>query len=261
MENMSKKINLLIFSLIFLFAILPIVSSVNLDISVPTNLGNSYGTFKAGTNITLLQTCTNLTDFCDECNLTSLKFDGDILTIVNVGMTRNTALFNYTLTDIFTQQVGHYTVTGFCIGGGVYSPFAYTFETNRTGQAISSEMIYIYIALLFVLIFFLTMSIIGFINFNNLLAKVGLFGFSYLLLIAITFVGWNVANDFIITNSFIIDFMRILFIVLVIGIFPLVIGAFAWYVIMLFKIKEIERLMDKGMSYEEAEHRQGRKYK
>jgi hypothetical protein len=48
---------------------------------------------------------------------------------------------------------------------------------------------------------------------------------------------------------------------LVVGMFPLVIGAFAWYVLMLFKIKEIERLMSKGMDMGEAEKRQGRKFK
>lgn len=247
--------------MIFLFAIMPFASAVsNLDIPLPTALGDSYGTFKLGSNISLIQTCTNETTFCDECNFTSLVFDGETL-IANVEMTKSLSLFNYTLDGSLTNNVGKYTVTGFCIGGNIYSPFAYNFEVNRTGQPISPEMVYIYIALLFLLITFLTLSILGFANFDNLLARVGLFGFAYLLLIAITFIGWNMANDFIITNSFIIDFMRILFFVLVIGAFPLLIGAFAYYIIMLFKIKEIERLMTKGISRDEAEKRQGRKYK
>jgi hypothetical protein len=37
--------------------------------------------------------------------------------------------------------------------------------------------------------------------------------------------------------------------------FPLLIGAFAWYVIMLFQIKEIQTLMDKGFSEDEARRR------
>jgi hypothetical protein len=55
--------------------------------------------------------------------------------------------------------------------------------------------------------------------------------------------------------------LNTLFIILIIGAFPLLIGMFAWYVIMLFQIKEIHRLMDKGLSYDEAKRRQGEKYK
>jgi hypothetical protein len=54
---------------------------------------------------------------------------------------------------------------------------------------------------------------------------------------------------------------RILFWILIVGLFPLVIGGFAYYLIMLFRIKEIERLMGKGMSEEDAQRRQSKKYK
>jgi hypothetical protein len=69
------------------------------------------------------------------------------------------------------------------------------------------------------------------------------------------------ASDFITSSPFLIEMLRILFFVLVIGAFPLLIGAFAWYLIMLFKIREIERLMSKGLDYNEAEQRSGGKYK
>jgi len=134
---------------ILMLVILPIVVATNLDIPLPTALGNSYGTFKQGSNITLLQTCTNLTTFCDECNLTSLKFDGDELIAVNVAMTRNAALFNYTLEGAYTQESGHYTVTGFCVGGEIFSPFAYTFEITPSGLIYSSSFIWIILALAF----------------------------------------------------------------------------------------------------------------
>ena len=53
--------------------------------------------------------------------------------------------------------------------------------------------------------------------------------------------------------------LRILFIVLMIGAFPLFIGAFAWYIMMMIKIKEINRMMEKGIPYEEAEKRSKRR--
>jgi hypothetical protein len=111
-----------------------------------------------------------------------------------------------------------------------------------------------YMVLLGILIFFLACCIFGFLHFDNLLARVGLFGAGYLLFIAITFVGWECASTFLGT-SFIVSAMEIMFYVAIIGAFPLLIGAFAWYLIMLFKVKEIERLMSKGMDMDEAEER------
>jgi len=97
-----------------------------------------------------------------------------------------------------------------------------------------------------------------FINFNNLLNRVGMIGIGYLLLIAITFISWQMASDFLLSAQFLVSMLRILFIVLMVGAFPLLIGAFAWYVLMLFKIKEIERLMGKGFSEQEARRRTSR---
>jgi hypothetical protein len=135
------------------------------------------------------------------------------------------------------------------------------FEVSHAGLELTVGRAVIDIGLLTMFIIFLIGTVILFINFDNLLTRVGMFGFGYLLLIAITFISWNMANDFITSTVFIAEMFRILFFVLVIGAFPLLIGAFAWYVIMLFKIKEIERLMDRGIDRDEAERRGGRKYK
>lgn len=131
--------------------------------------------------------------------------------------------------------------------------------TNATYVAGTGEAI-VYTTLNVVLLVFLIGCFAVFLYFNNLIARVLSFGIGYLLIVAITFVGWQMANDFL-TSPFLIEMFRIIFLVFVIGALPLLIGAFAWYVIMLFKIKEIDRLMTKGYSMDEAERRQGRKYK
>lgn len=156
--------NKILFLLLLSIITLPVVSAANLDIPLPTSLGNSYGTFKAGGNISLIQTCTNLTAFCDLCNLTSLNYpDGTIIT-ANVEMTKNLALFNYTLIDAFTNTIGKYTVTGFCIGGGVYSPFAYNFEIapDKHSGMTDAQAILISLSLLVIIITGLFMAVIGF---------------------------------------------------------------------------------------------------
>lgn len=135
-------------------------------------------------------------------------------------------------------------------------PFVSADVTNSTYVAGTGEAI-VYFGLNGVLLLFLAGCVLIFISFDNLLARVFTFGIGYLLGIAVSFVSWQMASDFI-TSVFLIDMFRILFLVLMIGAFPLLIGAFAWYFIMLFQIKEIQRLMDKGFSEDEAKRRTSR---
>jgi hypothetical protein len=152
----------------------------------------------------------------------------------------------------FVIQCNTTTQTGFANG---------MFEVTKGGLEITVGRAIIDIGLLLIFIIFLVGAFAIFFTNENLLIKVGMFGLGYLLLIAITFIAWNMASDFLLSAPFLVQMFRIMFIVLVIGAFPLLIGAFAYYIIMLFKIKEIERLMTKGMSFEEASNRQGRKFK
>ena len=159
------------------------------------------------------------------------------------------------------SQTGDYYYIAQCnsstLGGFVEIPFLVT----PNGFDVEVGKSIIDIGLLFVLIIFLIGAVFIFMESGNLLAKVGMIGIGYLLLISITFLSWNMASDFLLSAPFIASMFRIMFFVLIIGLFPLVIGAFVWYFLMLFKVKEIENLMTKGVSFEDAERRQGRKYK
>lgn len=146
----------------------------------------------------------------------------------------------------FIIQCNTTTQTGFANG---------IFEVSHSGLELTIGRAVIDIGLLFLFLVFLIGCVVLFMESDHLLAKVGFLGLGYLLLIAITFISWNMANDFITSTIFIAEMFRILFFVLIIGLFPLLIGAFAYYLIMLSKIKEIERLMTKGFSLEDAERR------
>jgi hypothetical protein len=125
--------------------------------------------------------------------------------------------------------------------------------TNSTYVAGTGEAI-VYLGLNGVLLIFLIICFVIFLNFNSLLSRVSSFGMGYLLIISISFVSWQMANDFL-TSEFLIAIFRIIFLILMIGAFPLLIGAFAWYIYMLTQINEIKRLMSKGFSEDEASRR------
>ena len=135
------------------------------------------------------------------------------------------------------------------------------FIVTNSGYDATTGRATIDIGLLLILVIFLAGAVAIFMSSENLLAKVGMVGCGYLLLIAITFIAWQLAGDFLLSAPFLVSIFRIIFLALVIGLIPLVIGGFAWYFYMLFRIKEIQNLMDRGIGYEEAERRQGRKYR
>jgi len=201
--------------------------------------------------------CFNIPYDCDNCTFVNMSIIAPNGTIIvdNVEMSSTSGfLYNYSFCD--TSNLGRYFVSYHYDADGLYlNSDMDWFQVTPNGENATEGKAIFYIGLLVVLLFFLAFSIFGFVSFDNLLARVGLFGLAYLLLISVTFIGWNMANDFLTSSPFLISMLRIAFFVLITGLFPLLIGAFAWYVIMLFKIKEIERLMGKGFSEQEARRR------
>lgn len=143
---------LLIFA--FVIAGILLVGSVrasDLEIPIRTSLFDSFGTFKIGNNISVVQSCTNSTSFCDYCNLTSLKYpDGSIIG-ANIIMSKSASLFNYTLDGAYTEIIGRYTVTGFCQSGGEYSPFTYNFDMTFNGKDYPSDFVTVFFLIMFIL--------------------------------------------------------------------------------------------------------------
>ena len=204
-------------------------------------------------NITLKQNCVNVT----YVNITSIGVTGLNTVELLSSPVSMTLVSNGFQTYLFTNNtlIGKYIVTGICNENLVAKAWSYDYEVTPNGQTASGGTAVFYIGLLAVLLLFFVLCIYSFVHFDNLLSRVGMLGLGYLILIAITFIGWNMAKDFITSAPFLIEMLWILFLVLIIGLFPLLIGAFAYYFLMLWKIKEIERLMDKGFSMEDAQRR------
>lgn len=268
----KKTIGLILFIMLFL-AVLPLVSSAppvlstiqsgSLEIIAPTFdyivQGQNMNFYWHVFNTTRLLTNTSVT--CDY-HLYSKFEEGDhIITVNNVKQFNNGRDFEVSVAGNNFSEIGEYCDLIECNTSIQTGGLERCFLVSTNGEEVTTAKAVFYIGLLAVLLFFLGLSIFGFVSFDNLLSRVGSFGAGYLLMITITFIGWNMADSFLTSSPFLISGLRILFFVFVIGLFPLLIGAFAWYVIMLFKIKEIERLMGKGFSRDEAEHRQGRKFK
>jgi len=209
----------------------------------------TLGTFKNGDCVNLIQTCSN----CTYSNITSVIYPNSSVALSNAEMSKAGTYYSYSFCD--TDLNGIYLVTGFGDPDASTETWTYDFEITPNGQVASIGSAIFYIGLLIVLVVFLVGCVTLFMENDHLLAKVGFLGLGYLLLIAITFIAWNMAVDFMTSAPFVVAMFRILFFVMIAGTFPLLIGAFAYYFFMLFKIKEIERLMGKGFTMDEARRR------
>jgi hypothetical protein len=226
-----------IYFIIGILLILPCISAYDI-----------FGTFKQGDTVRLYQYC----DSCSYVNITTMKYPNGTVATINDNMIKDGTDYYYYWN--YTEDLGDYFYTVCGDKDGEFICEDMKFDITINGTTLTEGSSYAYIGLLVLLGLFLILCAYLFVKYDNLLARVSLFGIGYLLLVGITFIAWDMAKSFLIL-SFTADMFRILFFVLISLAFPLLIGAFAWYIILLIKIKEIERLMSRGFSSEEAEYR------
>lgn len=240
----------LMIMIVMIFIVLPMVISQQ-----PVIMSNPV--FKQNTNITIPLPCTIGGTYCSVsavCKTTIINPDNLIL-VNNYVMTHNNAVFEVNLTDTQTSEIGEYQFNVVCSDNGKNSSRFLTFQITPYGEELSVSNSMVYMGVLVLLFVFLVISIFSFFHFDNLLNRVSMIGISYLILIAITFVGWNMAKGFLYNSPYIISFLRITFLTLIIGFFPLLIGGFAFYFLSLMRIREMRELMSRGMDFEDAERR------
>jgi len=210
---------------------------------------SAYDPKEVNQNLSFSITSNNATG----CNITTLEQKE--LTNLNYIMTKSGQTFSATIDQGNFTETGNACFNLECFDGASRTTGDECFSITPNGEIASIGSAIFYIGLLIVLVIFLVGCVTIFMETDNLLAKVGTFGMGYLILMAIMFISWNMAGDFLTSSTFLVSMFRILFFVMIIGIFPLLLGSFTWYFIMLFKIKEIERLMSKGFSEDEARRR------
>jgi hypothetical protein len=106
--------------------------------------GDFFGMFKQGTSIELTQVCTNETDFCDSCTISSVTYPDATIIVSDEVMTKRTSDFNYTLLPNQTTELGTYTVKGYCYAGTLVNPFIYELTVANSSREFSLGDILVY---------------------------------------------------------------------------------------------------------------------
>jgi hypothetical protein len=195
--------------------------------------------------------------FCNSlttCKLSVIN-NGNIL-LDNVIMEYHTNYYSYNALTL--TALGDYSATVICIGNNIeYTNFAFKITPN--GTVSTSGEAFIYSVLIIILVCLFILALIGGIKFEHIALKYFFFLSAYLLFIGITFISWNLSLDYLTSSPFLTSFFRILWWVSIGGLIPVILIGTFYTIWMMIQIKEIQRMIDKGIPSDEAYERVVRK--
>lgn len=114
-----RTLNILII-LELIFSTLLIINLVDAEVE-------SLGTFKVGTNVNIIQTCSN----CSFVNLTKVQYPNSTIEIIGISMTKKGTDYNYTFSK--TSEIGTYIVSTCGDVDTELTCISYDFEINAIG--------------------------------------------------------------------------------------------------------------------------------
>lgn len=235
-----KKLNfVLIF--IFILAILPFINAETI------NIGDYPITIEQ-------DECWNIPYACDNCSFVNITISYPNGTIIYDNMEMSSVggfYYNYSFCN--TSVLGKYFVVFHYDEDGSYLGSDMNwFRVTPNGEILSSGVACLYLGFIGILLIFLIISIIGIFKAEHYIGKFTLYWVSHLLFIAISFIGWNVTSNFLLTYSFVTGMFKIMFYFSLIATFPMVLLSLVWVFWIHMMTEEIRSMMDKGMNSEEA---------
>lgn len=213
--------------------------------------------YKQGTPITLSVPCTFNGIICPSgttCVATIIDPE-QIIIINNQTMTRNNAVYEINLTANQTETNGEYQLAIACSYGGNSRTRFLNYYITPNGEIPTTSKGILYVGILAVLVVLFILAIWGGIQANYIPLKSFVWLFAYLLLIAISFIAWNLSLDYLTSSPFLISMFRIIWIFFMIGLFPVLLVLIFYSGWMLTKIKAIENMIERGIPVDEAYER------
>lgn len=253
MLNKNNKWLIILTLTIYLTVVIPLASSQELQIPV----------YEQGEARTLSVPCTNNGNFCPSgtnCSSTIISPTQNVLVNEQV-MSKNGGVYEISLLANQTEEIGFYEMAMTCTNGVITRTRLLQFEITPNGERPTTAKGILYFGLIILLFLTFGLFVWGIFKTESIWARVGFMMFAYLLLIAVSFIAFNLALDFLTSTPFLVSMFRIIFYVLLYGLLPVLIGLFAYGLLMALKIKELQGLVNKGLSLDEASEFNKRKKK
>ncbi len=198
-----------------------------------------------------------ITDNNTDCHLALYGENGKNLLHENLSYASLTNNWDLEVSGDHFDRTGEYNYIVHCSDdlnkiGGQRSEKIYV---SNTGKNVSQAQSYLLIGLLGILVLFLFGSIYGLIIVDDYKGKFALFWTAYLLMVVISFSGWQIGLEGVLGGTALSGIFRILFWVFIVALFPLVLGSVALIMYIHVMNDDFRRMMEKGMSPEEAHQR------
>lgn len=194
-------------------------------------------------------------DYATNCNLTSIQYPNGGATFMNIPLNKNVQNFYLTINETNYSQTGNVCHDVICYDSSLSNTGSICRNITPNGEEPNQAIAFIYGILMFILIGAFALCVYYVITSDHVWVKAFGWGFGYLFLIGISFIAWNLGANFLTSATFLIEFLRISFLVLMIGFFPFILLLFVYGVYMMITIKEITDMIDRGIPETEAVER------
>lgn len=217
----------------------------------------NLGTFEQGTNVTLIQTCSD----CTYNNISSVEYPNGTVAIFNQTMARDGTRYTFIFTN--TSTLGTYAVHGYGDPSGTIDDWNYFFDVSyRGGDSLSSGQGVLYLSLIIIFLFFFVLMIFAInklpdsntqdeygrilsISYLKYLRQVG-WMFEYALVIGILFLSSNLAFVYLQEQLFAQILFALYYISLALA--PIVvIVMIIWIFRQMFHDKQMQNLLNRGI--------------
>lgn len=197
--------------------------------------------------------CVDLYQHCSDCsfvNVTSIKYPNQTIIYLNEEMTKNGYDFTYNYCNNNLSGDYFYTVCGDPTNKDPCKTFSYT--VTESGVEITEQRATSSIALIVLLLLFLTFSIIGIFKVEDYKGKFALYWVSHVLLVLVLFSAWQLGVEGILDGMALTGIFKILFWVAIVSAFPMLLLSIAWIFYIHTVNDHTKRLMEKGEDPETA---------
>ncbi len=193
------------------------------------------------------------------CNLSYIKYPDNTKTIYSIPLTQSGRDFYTTLNSNNYSQLGITCMGITCTDGVTFEPGTKCIEVTPNGELVTIAKTIIYLGLAATLLIILIFLLFITFSTENFGWRIGLSAFSYVISNVFLLVCWKIAEMFLTSVPFIETIFRILYISSNVIYLPFFLGIVVVYLLHMTDEKNIETLMNRGFSEEQARWRAGKK--
>lgn len=199
--------------------------------------------YKSGNDINLTISCDKINCSDGDINLTVLSWD-NVKVVDDQNTTKFNGYFQYTLN--LTDGIYYFYIAS---DNGTYTS---SFISTESGVEITEGRSNLAIGLILILVFLLFISLYFVFSFEHYIGKFIFYWVTHILLLLITFSGWQMGVEGLLSGMALTGIFRILFYFFTLAVFPMMVFSGVWIFYIHAFNEHFQKLLDKGEDGETA---------